>query len=197
MLTGFCARKKQVESEEDINSEDKLEIDYYNYCYFYNNENRYDIKYMPLVQEENGEKIYMSYDKLRQTIVNMRKEDVPIKIFDSKKEYMKYISYYGLISAEWKLINEINVSENYLEKYFKANKTSRKLIENFLINTFFAISGFLPHMFCSKNSCILSNGITSRLSYRSVWTAPGIARNSLLSAYALSFTIAWKASLPK
>lgn len=52
MLTGFCARKKQVESEEDINSEDKLEIDYYNYCYFYNNENRYDIKYIPLVQEE-------------------------------------------------------------------------------------------------------------------------------------------------
>ena len=133
MLTGFCARKKQAESEEETNSEDKLEIDYYNYCYFYNNENRYDIKYMPLVQEENGEKIYMSYDKLRQTIVNMRKEDLPIKIFDSKKEYMKYISYYGLISAEWKLINEINVSENYLEKYFKANKTSRKLIENFLI----------------------------------------------------------------
>ena len=46
---------------------------------------------------------------------------------------MKRIEYYGLISAEWKLISEINVSENYIEKYFKENKTSRKLIENFLI----------------------------------------------------------------
>ena len=133
MLTGFCARKKQDIGDEENNSEDKLEIDYYNYCYFYNDENRYDIKYMPLVEKENGENTYMSYDKLRQLFANMRKEDLPIKVFDSKKEYMKYISYYGLIPAEWKLISEINVSENYIEKYFKENKTSRKLIENFLI----------------------------------------------------------------
>ena len=133
MLTGFCARKKQDIGDEENNSEDKLEIDYYNYCYFYNDENRYDIKYMPLVEKENGENTYMSYDKLRQIFANMRKEDLPIKVFDSKKEYMKYISYYGLIPAEWRLISEINVSENYIEKYFKENKTSRKLIENFLI----------------------------------------------------------------
>ena len=133
MLTGFCARKKQGVGDEENSSEDKLEIDYYNYCYFYNDENRYDIKYMPLVEKENGENTYMSYDKLRQLISNMRKEDLPVKVFDSKKEYMKYISYYGLIPAEWKLISEINVSENYIEKYFKENKTSRKLIEDFLI----------------------------------------------------------------
>ena len=133
MLTGFCARKKQDIGDEENNLENKLEIDYYNYCYFYNDENKYDIKYMPLVEKENGQQIYMSYDKLKQLFTSMRKEDLPIKVFDSKKEYMKYISYYGLIPAEWKLISEINVSENYIEKYFKENKTSRKLIENFLI----------------------------------------------------------------
>lgn len=42
MLTGFCARKKQ--DTENIQGENKLEIDYYNYCYFYNNENQNDIK---------------------------------------------------------------------------------------------------------------------------------------------------------
>ena len=34
MLTGFCARKKQ-ESDNDEEDDNKLEIDYYNYCYFY------------------------------------------------------------------------------------------------------------------------------------------------------------------
>lgn len=133
MLTGFCARKKQANGEEDNASEDKLEIDYYNYCYFYNHENQYDIKRIPLVTKDNNEKVYMPYDKLRQLLINMKKEDLETKIFDSKKEYMKFISYYGLISAEWRLINEINTSENNIGNYFKTNKTSRKLIENFLI----------------------------------------------------------------
>ena len=133
MLTGFCARKKLDQGFDEVQGEDKLEIDYYNYCYFYNEPNRYDIKYIPLVTKENGEKEYMSYDKLRQLISNMKKDDLPVQIFDSKKEYLKNIEYYGLISAEWKLISEINVSENYIEKYFKENKTSRKLIEIFLI----------------------------------------------------------------
>ena len=131
MLTGFCARKKQ--DTENIQGENKLEIDYYNYCYFYNNENQNDIKHLPLATEDGDEKVYMSYDKLRQLLGNLKKEGQPVEIFDSKKEYMKHISYYGLITAEWKLISEINVSENYIEKYFKENKTSRKLIENFLI----------------------------------------------------------------
>lgn len=133
MLTGFCARKKQNSEENELNPDNKLEIDYYNYCYFYNKDNRTNIKTLPLVKTDNNEKIYMSYDKLRQLLNSLKREGEQIEIFDSKKDYMKYIEYYGLISAEWKLISEINVSENYIEKYFKENKTSRKLIENFLI----------------------------------------------------------------
>ena len=132
MLTGFCARKKQ-ESDNDEEDDNKLEIDYYNYCYFYNDYAQIDIKKLPLVTRDGNDKIYMSYDKLRQYLIGMKKDGLPVEIFDSKKDYMKRIEYYGLISAEWKLISEINVSENYIEKYFKENKTSRKLIENFLI----------------------------------------------------------------
>lgn len=132
MLTGFCARKKQ-ESDNDEEDDSKLEIDYYNYCYFYNDYAQIDIKKLPLVTRDGNDKIYMSYDKLRQYLIGMKKDGLPVEIFDSKKDYMKRIEYYGLISAEWKLISEINVSENYIEKYFKENKTSRKLIENFLI----------------------------------------------------------------
>ena len=105
----------------------------YYYCYFYNDYAQIDIKSLPLVTRDGNDKIYMSYDKLRQYLIGMKKDGLPVEIFDSKKDYMKRIEYYGLISAEWKLISEINVSENYIEKYFKENKTSRKLIENFLI----------------------------------------------------------------
>lgn len=133
MLTGFCVRKKQDIEASEQEQDGKLEIDYYNYCYFYNKENKNDIKHLPLAIKENNEKVFMSYDKLRQLLSNLKKDGEPVEIFDSKRDYMKFIEYYGLISAEWKLISEINVSENYIEKYFKENKTSRKLIENFLI----------------------------------------------------------------
>ena len=71
-----------------------------------------------------------------------------------------------------------------------------KLVE--MIRTFFATVTLTPQSkFFLKNASILSNGITARLSYRSVWTAPGIARNSLLAAYLLLRTISLKASFPK
>lgn len=131
LLTGFCVRKKQEEEEQDDNN--MLGVEYFNYCYLYNTQNSNDIKNIPLVEKTSEKKIVMSYEKLRQYLSNMRKENLPIQMFSSKKEYLKCIEYFGLISAEWKLINEINSGENNIEKYFKVNKTSRKLIENFLI----------------------------------------------------------------
>ncbi len=137
MLTGFCARKRQNNDDTNDNNingdNNKLEIDYYNYCYFYNKENSNDIKNIPLSKNDIDGKTYLSYDKLRQLLNNLKKDKYPVEIFDNRKDYMNHIEYYGLISAEWKLISQINVSENYIEKYFKENKTSRKIIENFLI----------------------------------------------------------------
>lgn len=130
LLTGFCARKKQEEGEDDNST---LGVEYFNYCYLYNTQNPNDLKQIPLIEETKENKIVMSYEKLKQHLANMRKENLPVQTFTSKKEYQKYIEYFGLISAEWKLINEINTGENNIESYFKANKTSRKLIENFLI----------------------------------------------------------------
>lgn len=131
LLTGFCARKKQEDGEEDDNS--TLGVEYFNYCYLYNTQNANDLKQIPLIEETRENKTVMSYEKLKQHLSNMRRENLPVQTFTSKKEYQKYIEYFGLISAEWKLINEINTGENNIESYFKANKTSRKLIENFLI----------------------------------------------------------------
>lgn len=130
LLTGFCAKKKQEDYEEES---DTIGVEYFNYCYLYNTQNENDIKQIPLVEETSQSKTVMSYERLRQHLSNMKKENLPVQMFTSKKDYLKYIEYFGLISAEWKLINEINAGENNIESYFKVNKTSRKLIENFLI----------------------------------------------------------------
>lgn len=130
LLTGFCARKKQEEGEEE---NDTLGVEYFNYAYLYNTQNENDIRQIPLIEETKESKTVMSYEKLKQHLSNMRKENLPVQTFTSKGEYLKYIEYFGLIRAEWKLINEINSGENNIETYFKVNKTSRKLIENFLI----------------------------------------------------------------
>lgn len=131
MLTGFCARKKQ--NVEESEGDSRLDIEYFNYCYFYNSYNENDIKHLPLVEVQNNEKIVMSYDKLKQYLQDMKRRGEPVEYFLSKSAYLSYIEQFGLIEAEWKLIAEINESENNIEKYFKENKTSRKLIENFLI----------------------------------------------------------------
>lgn len=131
LLTGFCAKRKQEDYEEE---NDTIGVEYFNYCYLYNTQNENDIKQIPLVEETSQSKTVMSYERLKQHLSNMKRENLPVQMFTSKREYLKYIEYFGLISAEWKLINEINAGENNIESYFKVNKTSRKLIENFLIN---------------------------------------------------------------
>ena len=48
-----------------------------------------DINTLPLVTSDVNDKIYMSYDKLRQYLIGMKKDGLPVEIFDSKKDYMK------------------------------------------------------------------------------------------------------------
>ena len=132
MLTGFCARRRNSADEtEEVDS--RLEVEYFNYCYLYNSYNENDIKHLPLMEKHNDESIVMSYEKLRQYLTEMKRRGEAVETFYTKRTYQSYIEQFGLIEAEWKLIAEMNESENHIAEYFKTNKTSRKLIENFLI----------------------------------------------------------------
>ncbi|NLC43954.1 MAG: hypothetical protein GX783_06690, partial [Clostridiales bacterium] len=144
MLTGFCARRKRnqnevrqpvldgynIEQDEDTISEG---IDYYNYVIFYDKPVEYDIYSLELVREEQSGKIYIGYDELRSELNRLKQRGYPVNIKDGKREYMEYISMYNLISTEWKIIREMNSGENSIEKYFRENKTSRRLIEKLLL----------------------------------------------------------------
>lgn len=142
MLTGFCARKKRsrtdnqqleevlIEQDDDISNEG---IDYFNYVIFYNEPVEYDIYSLELAQENRSGKTFKGYDELRSDLKRLMQKNIPIGVFDKKGEYMAFLGGHNLIGTEWKIIREINSGENSIEKYFRENKTSRRLIENLLI----------------------------------------------------------------
>ncbi|MGI6537946.1 MAG: hypothetical protein ACOX22_06360 [Caldicoprobacterales bacterium] len=144
MLTGFCARKKRSQNEvrlpgfEEIGLNQDEEtisqgIDYYNYIIFYDEPVEYDIYSLDLVRENDSGKTYIGYDELRAELGRLRQKGCSIRIFDKKGEYMEYIATQNLIGTEWKIICAMNSGENSIEKYFRENKTSRRLIEKLLL----------------------------------------------------------------
>lgn len=149
LLTGFCARKSRSGSNEqptvtgasnvgtdgnpDSDAEMSAGVEYFNYTHLYDRPNDNDIREIPLTVSEEGKRKTMSFDKLKDHLRQLNKKNKPIDLFDRRGEYISFIKQYNLIDTEWKIIKEINSGENSIEKYFRQNKTSRKLIENLLI----------------------------------------------------------------
>jgi len=142
LLTGFCARKNRSNKEDNngrsSTSDNDIElsasgVEYFNYFHLYNAPNEYDIKNLQLCTRDNDKKKIMSFDQLKDMIKQMNKRGYAVDYFDRRGEYINFVKMYNLIDTEWKIIKEINSGENSIEKYFRQNKTSRKLIENLLI----------------------------------------------------------------
>ena len=138
LLTGFCARRKKSQKEGDNNlreEQDKIffrkDIDYFNYYHLYDRSNEYDIKNWPLSSFDNKREI-LSYDRLKSLIKEMKHKHT-MGDFTHTGEYKKFLRQYNIIDTEWNVIKDINSGENHIEKYFRENKTSRKMIENLLV----------------------------------------------------------------
>jgi chromosome segregation ATPase len=137
LLTGFSARKSKnagsgatreaAEEDEKISASD---IDYINWCIFYNDRRITDIESAPLCTEEAGRKTYAGFDDIRRYIQQVKQKGLPAEVFDRIDKYQSFISAHQLISAEWNIIKGINSGENSIEAYFRQHPTSRKLIEN-------------------------------------------------------------------
>lgn len=141
LLTGFAARK--LKNKDDQNSSDNLSaedtalqnigVDYFNYYHLYNSPNDYDLKYFPLTERVGEQRKIMGFEELKNLIRSLGQKNYPIDYFTKRGDYLNFLSLYNLITAEWKIIQEINSGENNIENYFRENKTSRRLIENLLL----------------------------------------------------------------
>ena len=131
MTTGFCARKARDRGEE-AEGRDTASVEYFNYCIFYQEYNKYDLMNLPL--SENGEK--MTYQALKNYLhdLSRRENRVEVFVFDRKGEYQRFISKYGIIESQWEIIRGINKTEGHVRTYFETNyRTTRKVVEDLLI----------------------------------------------------------------
>lgn len=134
MTTGFCARKaKESDSEtESRANKDVASIEYFNYCIFYKEYNKYDIVNLPLAKD--GERV--TFSGLKNFLKELEHRDMSLKvrIFERKGEYQRFISEYGIHESQWEIIRGINKTEGHVRTYFENNyKTTRKVVEDLLI----------------------------------------------------------------
>ena len=147
MLTGFCARKAKNSENDDLEEVENLEniqaesegtgaasgsIEYFNYVIFYRQFNENDIKNLPL--SKDGERI--TYTGLRNHLKKISRSDMSLEVhvFDTKREYQRFIADFGLYESQWEIVRGINKTEGHVRTYFETNyKTTRKVVENLLI----------------------------------------------------------------
>lgn len=138
LLTGFCVRAKkdtaQEATEVDEDGVDVYGIEYFNYYHLYNDPNTFDIDHIELVGHSEQRTSFLGFESLK-SLLEQKQKTESVDVFPSRKikEYQRFLRHYGIIDAEWKMIKDLNQDENYITRYFRANDTSRKLIENLLI----------------------------------------------------------------
>ncbi len=128
MTTGFCARKA---AESEGETKDTATIEYFNYCIFYREYNRNDIRNLPLVKDKER----ITYSGLRRYLKEFERDNsLVVRVFDRKGEYQNFIADYGIYESEWEIIRGINKTEGHVRTYFESNyKTTRKVVEDLLI----------------------------------------------------------------
>jgi chromosome segregation ATPase len=142
LLTGFCARKprnnREDETAPNIMTDDESDstgggVEYFNYYHLYDAPNPNDLHHLPLADESGGKRKVMGFEELKTQVRWMKQQNYAADYFLRRNDYLDFINLHNLIDTEWKIIKEINSGENSIEKYFRENKTSRRLIENFLL----------------------------------------------------------------
>lgn len=137
LLTGItvAVRTSHSADEEDENTD----IRYFTFLCPYEKGNEFDIKHIP-VAEQVGTSVkiasYQEFKKLLQRESNKNQRD--LFVFDSTREeqsqYERKLGSYGISKEEWKeLIVNINEAEHGVSEVFSQCKTSRKVMEQWII----------------------------------------------------------------
>jgi len=132
LLTGFCARKARDKDTKKGHVEGGTE--YFNYTFLYNKSNPNDIYSLDLFKINDKKKSVMSYNELNKKLKRLKANGEPIEIYSNMKGiYQETLKGYQIIEAEWDILKRINAQENNLANYFRGDKSSKRLIENFLV----------------------------------------------------------------
>lgn len=138
LLTGMMVRKK--ESTSDENSKDNLDI--VNFTYEYKHKNEYDIKNIPIIEENEGIRRIKSFVNSKKLFEDLKKDNnynfnyYDMNNYTTSKAYFNKLSEYGIDNKEWEnIIRKINLKESGLSELFKEAKNSEGLIKNWFLPT--------------------------------------------------------------
>lgn len=115
----------------------KKGLDSYKYVYEYESNDKHSIENIPFTKKTtNGRLRPSSKEEMNEYYGQMKNQYMNAHLFDTIKDYHKYIEdYYKIISSEWKRIAIINSAEGGVESFFDGCKTTGQLVDNLLIPT--------------------------------------------------------------
>lgn len=127
MLTGFCAKKINKETEEGV----KVDIESFNYVILYNADSPFSLESIPLKVEKNHTVERMSFSQLKKYLneLSNREKKCLVRMFSKKSVYEAFLNSFNINSSEFELMRLINLKEGGSEEYFtESYKTSYDFI---------------------------------------------------------------------
>lgn len=117
------------------NEENNARLKYFTFTNDYKEANEFDIANIPLVEKEEQNVKYFSYDNAMKLL--RQAEDINVRYFpaDQSDEYKKILAQHGIYVDEWKIISRINDQEGGVDELFKKSSTSDKLIDDWILRT--------------------------------------------------------------
>lgn len=137
LLTGIAVTS--VVSHAAGEEEQSADIRYFTFLHAYDEGNQFDIKGMPVTEQTGNSVRVASYHELKKLMQKLSgKQDYTIDVYDATREdqqrYARTLGNYGISREEWKdLIVKINEAENGVSDVFSECKTSRKVMEQWVI----------------------------------------------------------------
>lgn len=136
LLTGMMVRKRDNASDEDS----KSKLDIINFVYEYKTRNEYDIKSIPIIEDEGRGKRIKSFINSKKLFEELKKNsNYDFNYYDmnnssSSRAYFDKLKEYGIDNKEWEtIIKKVNLTESGLSQLFKEAKNTEGLVKKWFL----------------------------------------------------------------
>ena len=137
LLTGIAVTSRAAHSANE--EEENADIRYFSFLSAYEKENAFDIKHIPVTEQVGSSVRIASYNEFKKLLEKEAgKNQSEMYVYDSSREeqsqYDRKLNSFGISREEWKeLIVKINEAEHGVSEVFSECKTSRKVMEQWVI----------------------------------------------------------------
>lgn len=131
LMTGIAIASTDARVDQD--AERGFQIKYYTFLSSYlNDREAYSITSLPLSRKENGRFVPAAFEDIRSLA---RKSNGGLLRFasDDSVKWWDKLAEYGVYQNEWRVMEELNASEDGMSKYFSRFRTSDRIIDELIL----------------------------------------------------------------